>query len=127
MPPNRPRVADAPFISPRLAWEAWRAALAYVGRPEPVDWAGVAAECGYADQSHLIAEFREFSGLAPVILAGGYWYHPFIERARRRHAIRTGLSVGRSHPLRVGRAAPVRLFAGFVLAKEADGTVVDSA
>jgi AraC-like DNA-binding protein len=32
-------------------------------RPE---WAGIAAELGYADQSHLIAEFREFSGSTPV-------------------------------------------------------------
>jgi AraC-like DNA-binding protein len=28
--------------------------------------AGLAAECGYADQSHFIAEFRHFSGRAPT-------------------------------------------------------------
>ncbi len=29
------------------------------------DWAGLAFECGYFDQSHLIADFRRFAGLTP--------------------------------------------------------------
>ena len=31
-----------------------------------VDWAGVAIDCGFHDQAHLIHEFRAFSGMAPT-------------------------------------------------------------
>jgi AraC-like DNA-binding protein len=31
-----------------------------------LDWAGLATTCGYFDQSHLIKEFEEFSGLSPT-------------------------------------------------------------
>ena len=37
---------------------------------------------GYADQSHMIAEFRQFSSLTPQELANRDWFHPFIERAK---------------------------------------------
>jgi len=30
------------------------------------DWAAVAVACGFFDQSHLIRDFGEFSGLSPV-------------------------------------------------------------
>jgi transcriptional regulator GlxA family with amidase domain len=30
------------------------------------DWAAVAVACGYFDQSHLIRDFGQFSGLSPV-------------------------------------------------------------
>lgn len=52
-------------ISPKLFARVIRFRQAMrMGREKP--WAGVAAELGYADQSHLIAEFREFSGTTPV-------------------------------------------------------------
>ena len=45
-------------------------------------WARVAAELGYADQSHMIAEFRELSSLTPERLATERWFHPFILEAK---------------------------------------------
>src|SRR5205823_6076003 len=32
----------------------------------PGDWASAALELGYYDQAHLIAEFKEFTGLSPT-------------------------------------------------------------
>jgi len=37
-----------------------------VGQKPAVDWAEMAANCGYYDQAHLIREFRSFSGLTPA-------------------------------------------------------------
>jgi hypothetical protein len=39
----------------------------------------------------MIAEFRQFRGLAPQALASAHWFHPFIERAGRTM---------RNHPIR---------------------------
>ncbi len=36
------------------------------GRPPEPDWARVALDHGYYDQSHLVHEFRQFSGLSPT-------------------------------------------------------------
>ena len=39
--------------------------LARVCRAGPREWAEVAADAGYCDQSHLIQEFRRFAGMTP--------------------------------------------------------------
>ena len=78
----RDRVGVAPKIYCRLA--RFHSALAYAGSGKNFDWARIAVELGYADQSHMIAEFREFSSLTPQRLATGQWFHPFIERAREK-------------------------------------------
>jgi len=45
-----------------------------------VDWAEVALDGGYCDQSHMAHEFRAFSGLTP-----GEWLA--TERPFRNHAV----------------------------------------
>ena len=37
-----------------------------LGEPAQVDWAAVAARHGYADQSHLVDEFRQLVGVTPT-------------------------------------------------------------
>ncbi len=76
----RERVGVTPKLFSRLA--RFQAGLAYAGCEMKVDWARTSLELGYADQSHMIAEFREFSSLTPEMLASRRWFHPFIERAR---------------------------------------------
>jgi AraC-like DNA-binding protein len=75
-------VGVPPKLFARLA--RFQSGLAYTGCGAEVDWAETALELGYADQSHMIAEFREFSGLTPETLARQRWFHPFIERAVSR-------------------------------------------
>jgi hypothetical protein len=40
----------------------------------PATWADLAAEHGYADQSHMVREFRNFGVEAPSQLFTGDWY-----------------------------------------------------
>jgi AraC-like DNA-binding protein len=78
----RERIGVAPKLYSRLA--RFQSGLVYAGAHAPVDWSCAALDAGYADQSHMIAEFREFSGLTPQTLASQNWFHPFIERAKYR-------------------------------------------
>jgi AraC-like DNA-binding protein len=73
-------------LTPKLYCRLVRfhAGLAYAGCGSAVDWADVAQRLGYADQSHMIAEFKQFSSLTPRQLASRPWFHPFIERAKAR-------------------------------------------
>jgi AraC-like DNA-binding protein len=74
------RVGVTPKTYCRLS--RFHAGLAYAGCGPEMNWAQAALDLGYADQSHMIAEFRDFSSLTPGALASGRWFHPFIERAR---------------------------------------------
>jgi len=76
------RVGVSPKLFCRLT--RFQSALAHARLGDRARWARVASELGYADQSHMIAEFREFSGLTPHALATEGWFHPFIERAKLR-------------------------------------------
>ena len=76
----RERIGLGPKLYSRLA--RFQSGLAYAGSRTRVDWARVAVDMGYADQSHMIAEFRLFSGLTPHTLASREWFHPFIVRAK---------------------------------------------
>jgi AraC-like DNA-binding protein len=75
----RERVGLAPKTFCNLA--RFQSSLIYAGRAG-VDWAQAASALGYADQSHMIAEYRRFSGLTPQALTARVWFHPFIWRAR---------------------------------------------
>lgn len=70
-------VGVSPKSYARLA--RFRAGLRHLTAPErSIGWSGLATQLGYADQSHLIAEFREFTGLTPEQLVRGDRFHPFI-------------------------------------------------
>ncbi|HXP88355.1 MAG TPA: helix-turn-helix domain-containing protein [Bryobacteraceae bacterium] len=76
----RESVGVTPKLYCRLA--RFQSGLVHAGSGSKVDWAREAVQMGYADQSHMIAEFRRFSSLTPGQLASQNWFHPFIERAR---------------------------------------------
>jgi len=88
------RFRDSVGVAPKLycTLARFQAGLAYAGRGADVDWATVAVDLGYADQSHMIREFRRFSSLTPNDLASGRWFHPFIERARGSYSARNATS-----------------------------------
>jgi AraC-like DNA-binding protein len=76
----RERIGIGPKLYSRLA--RFQSVLAHAGARAKIDWARVALDLGFADQSHMIAECRQFSGLTPQSLADRDWFHPFIDRAK---------------------------------------------
>jgi AraC-like DNA-binding protein len=79
----RETVGVSPKLYCRLA--RFHATLRYRHHGGHTPWAQVAIEMGYADQSHMIAEFRHFSSLTPEMLVTGSWFHPFLERTQAHH------------------------------------------
>jgi AraC-like DNA-binding protein len=73
-------VGVTPKLYGRLA--RFHSTLRYMRPEDRTSWAEVALEAGYADQSHMIREFRHFSNLTPEALRSGAWFHPFIERKK---------------------------------------------
>jgi AraC-like DNA-binding protein len=62
------RFAETVGITPKRYARVLRfnALLPRLARAGPRDWADVAAEGGYFDQSHLIHEFRQLAGITPA-------------------------------------------------------------
>jgi AraC-like DNA-binding protein len=60
----RQQVGLSPKTAARLVRfdQVWR----YLDEGHPLDWGRVAHEAGYADQAHLIRDFREFTGTTPT-------------------------------------------------------------
>ncbi len=59
---------DAVGLTPKLYCRVQRfqAVIDRLARGEAVEWAAVAADGGYCDQSHLNREFRAFAGMTPT-------------------------------------------------------------
>jgi AraC-like DNA-binding protein len=60
-------------------------ARALAGQTAAPDWARVAVDCGYFDQSHLIRDFLAFSGLSPLD-----YFHQQSERVLPNHVPQSG-------------------------------------
>jgi AraC-like DNA-binding protein len=57
------------------------------------DWADVARDAGYADQAHLIREFRHFTGTTPAALARSLPARPDAERRGEVNSIQDRAAV----------------------------------
>jgi transcriptional regulator GlxA family with amidase domain len=60
------RVGTSPKMLARILRFQNTLRLRSSGSHERTDWVRVAVECGYADQSHLIRDYAEFSGETPA-------------------------------------------------------------
>ena len=65
------KFTDATGIGPKTLSRIVRFNRALgLSRQQGADWADIAADCGYADQAHLVREFRDLAGETPTALLG---------------------------------------------------------
>ena len=64
-------------IAPKLYGRLTRFRAALTAPAKSGEWAQVAVDAGYVDQSHMISEFREFSGFTPDAFVRTGYFHPF--------------------------------------------------
>jgi AraC-like DNA-binding protein len=60
------RFADEIGLGPKSVSRIVRLNRAISAARNGGSWAGIAADCGYADQAHMVREFRELAGSSPV-------------------------------------------------------------
>jgi AraC-like DNA-binding protein len=72
--------------------------MIHMQAPVP-DWIGIAVECGYFDQSHLIREFVEFSGLSPVAYLGQYNHFTEQHTHIKRYHFPLSSKAGQFYPI----------------------------
>jgi AraC-like DNA-binding protein len=60
----RAEVGTSPKLFDRI--QRFQRVLAQTRVADVVDWAALAAACGYYDQSHLIRDFSQFTGITPT-------------------------------------------------------------
>jgi len=55
-------------LTPKLFFRVrrFRGVMEGIQKGLPVNWAELAADCGYFDQAHLIRDFRAFAGITPL-------------------------------------------------------------
>jgi AraC-like DNA-binding protein len=56
--------------------------LASISKQAPANWANIAYHFGYSDQSHMIREFRAFTGFTPKEFIQQGWFAPIVHEAR---------------------------------------------
>ena len=56
--------------------------LASISKQAPSNWANIAYHFGYSDQSHMIREFRTFTGFTPKEFIQQWWFTPVVHEAR---------------------------------------------
>jgi AraC-like DNA-binding protein len=68
---------DQVGINPKLFLRLTRFRACLMAASKNEQWADLAACAGYTDQSHMIADFRRFSGWTPAGLVRSNTFHPF--------------------------------------------------